>query len=41
MPADVGQGTFWKGMVKWISQNGEGTQAIFDEIEAGWPAATN
>jgi hypothetical protein len=24
-------------MVKWISQNGEGTQAIFDEIEASWP----
>ncbi len=41
MPAEVGQGSFWKGMVKWISQNGEGTQAIFDEIEASWPAATN
>jgi alpha-glucoside transport system substrate-binding protein len=37
MVKDVGQGSFWKGMVKWISQNGEGTQAIFDEIEAGWP----
>lgn len=37
MIKDVGQGTFWKGMVKWVSQNGEGTQAIFDEIEAGWP----
>ena len=37
MLKEVGQGTFWKGMVKWISQNGEGTQAIFDEIEASWP----
>ncbi|MEW5991398.1 MAG: ABC transporter substrate-binding protein [Chloroflexota bacterium] len=37
MPKEVGAGTFWKGMVKWISQNGEGTQAIFDEIEASWP----
>jgi alpha-glucoside transport system substrate-binding protein len=37
MLKDVGQGTFWKGMVKWVSQNGEGTQAIFDEIEASWP----
>ncbi|MCI0345734.1 MAG: ABC transporter substrate-binding protein [Chloroflexi bacterium] len=37
MVKEVGQGTFWKGMVKWISQNGDGTQAIFDEIEAGWP----
>jgi alpha-glucoside transport system substrate-binding protein len=37
MPKEVGAGTFWKGMVKWVSQNGEGTQAIFDEIEASWP----
>ena len=39
MPAGVGaaSGIFLKGMVKWISQNGEGTQAIFDEIEANWP----
>jgi alpha-glucoside transport system substrate-binding protein len=37
MAKEVGAGTFWKGMVKWISQNGEGTQAIFDEIEASWP----
>jgi len=37
MPKEVGAGTFWKGMVKWISQDGEGTQAIFDEIEASWP----
>jgi len=37
MVKDVGQGSFWKGMVKWVSQNGDGTQAIFDEIEANWP----
>ena len=37
MVKDVGSGTFLKGLVKWISQNGEGTQAIFDEIEASWP----
>ena len=37
MPKEVGAGTFWKGMVKWIGQNGEGTQGIFDEIEASWP----
>ena len=37
MPKEVGQGTFWKGMVKWVSQNGEGTEAIFQEIEASWP----
>jgi len=37
MLKEVGQGTFWQGMVKWISQNGEGTEAIFEEIEASWP----
>jgi alpha-glucoside transport system substrate-binding protein len=38
MPKEVGQGTFWKGMVKWVSQNGEGTEAIFQEIEDSWAA---
>jgi len=37
MVKDVGQGSFWKGMIKWVSQNGEGTDAIFAEIEASWP----
>ena len=37
MPKEVGAGTFWKGMVKWVSQNGEGTAAIFQEIENSWP----
>jgi alpha-glucoside transport system substrate-binding protein len=41
MVKEVGQGTFWQGMVKWVSQNGEGTEAIFQEIEDSWPAATN
>jgi alpha-glucoside transport system substrate-binding protein len=36
MPTAV-QSAFWAGMIKWVSQNGEGTQAIFDEIEASWP----
>jgi alpha-glucoside transport system substrate-binding protein len=38
MPKEVGQGTLWKGMVKWVSQNGEGTEAIFQEIEDSWAA---
>ena len=38
MPAEVGSGSFWKGMVKWVSQNGEGTEAILSEIESSWPA---
>ncbi|HET7726765.1 MAG TPA: ABC transporter substrate-binding protein [Candidatus Limnocylindrales bacterium] len=37
MPKEVGAGSFWKGMVKWVAQNGDGTQAILDEIEASWP----
>jgi alpha-glucoside transport system substrate-binding protein len=39
MPAEVGQakGTFLKGMVRWISQNGEGTEQILADIEASWP----
>jgi alpha-glucoside transport system substrate-binding protein len=37
MPKEVGAGTFWSGMVKWISQNGDGTDAIFSDIEASWP----
>ncbi len=37
MPKEVGVGSFWKGMVKWVAQNGEGTDAIFSEIEASWP----
>ncbi len=39
MPAEVGAGTFRRGLVKWISQNGEGTEAILQEIEDSWPAA--
>jgi alpha-glucoside transport system substrate-binding protein len=36
MPKAVGSGSFWKGMVKWVSQNGEGTDQIFSDIEASW-----
>jgi alpha-glucoside transport system substrate-binding protein len=37
MPAEVGTGTFWAGMVDWVSANGEGTEGVFADIEAGWP----
>jgi alpha-glucoside transport system substrate-binding protein len=37
MPRVVGNGTFWTGMVTWVSQNGDGTEEIFAEIEASWP----
>ena len=38
MPADVGSGTFWAGMIDWVAANGEGTEQIFADIEASWPA---
>lgn len=36
MPSAVGAGTFWTGMVNWISQ-GESSQEVADSIEASWP----
>jgi alpha-glucoside transport system substrate-binding protein len=38
MPAEVGQGTFWSGMVDWVANDGEGEEQIFQEIEQGWPS---
>jgi len=35
MPAAVGAGTFWKGMVDWI--NGKDTSAVLSSIENNWP----
>jgi alpha-glucoside transport system substrate-binding protein len=36
MPAQVGQETFWIGMVEWAQ--GADTQEIVDTIEASWPS---
>lgn len=35
MPKEVGSGSFWTGMVKWMS--GQSSQATADAIEASWP----
>ncbi|MFC8851409.1 MULTISPECIES: ABC transporter substrate-binding protein [unclassified Micromonospora] len=35
MPAAVGAGTFWKGMVEWV--NGKDTAAVLQGIESSWP----
>ncbi|MFF3855235.1 ABC transporter substrate-binding protein [Micromonospora sp. NPDC002575] len=35
MPAAVGAGTFWKGMVDWV--NGKDTAAVLQGIESSWP----
>ncbi len=38
MPASVGAGTFWSGMVNWVAANGENTEQIFQDIEDSWPS---
>jgi alpha-glucoside transport system substrate-binding protein len=37
MPPEVGQGTWWKGMVDWA--NGTPTQQVLDTVEASWPSS--
>jgi alpha-glucoside transport system substrate-binding protein len=39
MPAEVGNGSFWGGMIDWVSANGDGTESIFSEIDGSWPSA--
>ena len=35
MPAEVGAGTFWSGMVDWVS--GTDTETVLQQIEDSWP----
>ncbi|MFC7877893.1 ABC transporter substrate-binding protein [Isoptericola sp. NPDC057391] len=35
MPGEVGSGTFWTGIVNWLT--GASTQEVTDQIEASWP----
>lgn len=37
MPGAVGAGTFWTGIVNWLT--GSSTQEVVDQIEASWPAS--
>ena len=39
MPASVGAGTFWTGMVDWISNGGTNTDAVLQSIEDSWPSS--
>jgi alpha-glucoside transport system substrate-binding protein len=39
MPPEVGQGTFWTGMLKYMQEGPDSLQGIMDEIEASWPAS--
>jgi alpha-glucoside transport system substrate-binding protein len=38
MPAEVGAGSFWTGMVRYMQEGPDSVQAVLDEIEASWPA---
>ena len=38
MPAPVGSGSFWKGMVDWVSASGANTEDVLKSIDAAWPA---
>jgi alpha-glucoside transport system substrate-binding protein len=37
MPAAVGAGSFWTGMVDWIAANGENTDDVLQAIDDSWP----
>ncbi|MGH2637278.1 MAG: ABC transporter substrate-binding protein [Actinomycetota bacterium] len=38
MPAEVGAGTFWTGMVDWVAADGDDTEDVLHDIEESWPA---
>jgi alpha-glucoside transport system substrate-binding protein len=38
MPAEVGAGSFWTGMVRYMQEGPGSVQAVLDEIEVSWPA---
>ncbi len=38
MPGEVGAGSFWTGMVKYMQQGPDSLQGVLDDIEASWPA---
>jgi hypothetical protein len=37
MPAAVGSGSFWTGMVKYIKEGPSSLDSVLNEIESGWP----
>ncbi|HSJ49982.1 MAG TPA: ABC transporter substrate-binding protein [Actinomycetota bacterium] len=38
MPGEVGAGSFWTGMVRYMQEGPDSLQAVLDDIEASWPA---
>ncbi len=39
MPAAVGSGSFWTGMIKYMQQGPDSIQGILDDIEKSWPSS--
>jgi alpha-glucoside transport system substrate-binding protein len=37
MPAEVGSGSFWSGMVDYMQEGPDSLQRVLDDIEASWP----
>jgi alpha-glucoside transport system substrate-binding protein len=38
MPAEVGSGSFWTGMVQYMQGGPDSLQGVLDEIESSWPS---
>ena len=38
MPAEVGAGSFWTGMVEYMQEGPDSLSGVLDEIEASWPS---
>ena len=40
MPAAVGSGSFWTGMIKYMQQGPDSLQGILDDIQKSWPSTS-
>ncbi len=38
MPAEVGSGSFWTGMIEYMQGGPDSLQGVLDDIEASWPS---
>lgn len=38
MPGEVGAGSFWTGMVRYMQEGPDSLKGVLDDIEASWPA---
>ena len=39
MPGEVGAGSFWTGMVRYMQEGPGSLSGVLDDIESSWPAA--